>query len=96
MKKLIITAVCTAAILPNLIQGIQSEREHKQDQREAMLEQCFISWCGANGYDYWSMQRSEREAIAADVWSESDEYQEAQDSIDRVLRDRVINYMLDK
>lgn len=94
MKKLLLLSILLVPAVPCFLAGIDTTKTMNDDRRAAMMEQCFIQWCGRNGYDYHALTRSERETLYLDVWSELDEYQEAQDSIDQVMSDRVINYML--
>ena len=94
MKKIAVIAVTIAAAVPSLLFGIDTTERMNQDRRDVMLRERFISYCQVNGVDYYALTNSEREVYYLDVWAETDDYQEAQDSIDRVLSDRVKNYIL--
>lgn len=94
MKKFAIIAATIAASVPGIINGLDTERTINQDNRDAMLRERFISWCAAEGYRLDTMSENASETLWLDVWAKTEDYQAAADSIDRVLRDRKINYFL--
>lgn len=94
MKKLLLLAALLLPAVPSFLAGINTTNQMSDDRRAAMLEQRFICWCSANGYSYYTMQRSERERLYLDVWSELDDYQAAQDSIDSVFSAQRRDYLL--
>ena len=85
MKKLVISAITLIAILPSLCAGIDTDKRIREDRRNAMLEERFEKWCYLNGHNYAAMTAYERDVLAGDVWIETDDFQMASDSIDKVL-----------
>lgn len=94
MKKFAIIVAAIAASVPGFINGLDTERTINQDNRDAMLRERFFSWCAAEGYRLDTMSENASETLWIDVWAETEDYQAAADSIDRVLRDRKISYFL--
>ena len=50
-----------------------------------MLEPRFQKWCIANGYEYHNMTTKQLDVIWGDMWSETDDFMNAVDSVDSVL-----------
>lgn len=85
MKKILILAVLALPCLPSLIAGVESQKETNETRRDKMLNQRFEAWCNANGYDYYGISENDSETLWVDFWMETEDYQNAVDSIDEVL-----------
>lgn len=85
MKKLLLLAVLLAPCVPSFIVGMESQIETNRERKLQMLEPRFRSWCLANGYDYYNMTTKELDVVWGDVWSETDDFMFACDSVDSVL-----------
>lgn len=85
MKKILLLAVLLLPCVPSLVAGIQSQRESSRERKLQMLEPRFKKWCLANGYSYYNLSKAELDVIWGDVWSETDDFINAIDSVDSVL-----------
>jgi len=85
MKKLVLLAALLAPCVPSLLAGIDSQNETVQAKRDSMLSERFEIWCSASGYNCHSMSETEKNNLWDDFWSETDDYLNACDSIDRVI-----------
>lgn len=85
MKKIALLAVLLLPCVPSLIAGIQSQRETNREKKLQMLEPRFQKWCIANGYDYYNMTTKQLDVVWGDMWSETDDFCAAVDSVDSVL-----------
>lgn len=94
MKKLLLLSILLVPAVPCFLAGIDTTKTMNEDNRDAMLRERFISWCAAEGYRLDTMSENASETLWLDVWAETEDYQAAADSVDRVLRERKINYFL--
>lgn len=94
MRKLLFIAAVIAAIAPGLLAGVDTEKSRIQDQRAAMLRERFFSWCNVNGYRLDTMSENASETLWIDVWAETEDYQNAADSVDSVIKAQQINNIL--
>lgn len=85
MKKILLLAVLLLPAVPSLMVGIKSQSMTNQERRDQALNERFHRWCDKEGYDYYGMTEDASEVLWLDVWSETDDYQEALDSIDNEL-----------
>lgn len=85
MKKILLLAVLLLPCLPSMMVGVESQTQTTQERREKMLNARFREWCNREGYDYLGMTENEGEQLWCDVWMESEDYDNAVDSIDNVL-----------
>lgn len=85
MKKILLLAVLLLPAVPSLMVGIKSQSMTNQERRDQALNERFHRWCDQEGYDYYGMTEDASEVLWLDVWSETDDYQEALDSIDNEL-----------
>ena len=86
MKKLILLVALLAPCVPSLVYGIQSQRDTNRERKLQMLEPRFAKWCIANGYPYYNMTTKQLDVIWGDMWSETDDFMFACDSVDSILR----------
>lgn len=85
MKKLVLLVALLIPCVPSFILGVKSQLDTTNDRRTAMLEERFATWCESSGYSYGTMSEAERNNMYDDFWSETDDYLNACDSIDKVL-----------
>lgn len=85
MKKLLLLVVLTLPCLPTFILGIADQCEFDEQKRDKLMLERFEQWCRTNGYDLNSMSEDEGETLWMDVWSETDDYESALDSVDAVM-----------
>ena len=85
MKKILLFAVLLAPCMPSLMLGIESQVKTNEERKLELLEQRFRTWCLANGYDYHNMTTKQLDVVWGDMWSETDDFMFACDSVDSVL-----------
>lgn len=85
MKKILLLAVLLLPAVPSLMVGIKSQSMTNQERRDQALNERFHRWCDQEGYDYYGMTENQSEQLWCDVWMESEDYDNAVDSIDNVL-----------
>jgi hypothetical protein len=85
MKKLLALAILLLPCVPSFIVGCKSQVETTENRRAALMEQRFISWCKAQGYTPAIIPQHQLDVLYFDVWSETDDYTNALDSVDSVL-----------
>ena len=86
MKKILLLAVLLLPCVPSLVAGIQSQRESNRERKFQMLKPRFQKWCLANGYSYYNLSKAKLDVIWGDIWSETDDFMFACDSVDSILR----------
>ena len=86
MKKLVLLVALLAPCVPSLVYGIQSQSDTNRERRLALLEPRFQKWCLQNGYDYYNMTTKQLDVVWGDMWSETDDFMFACDSVDSILR----------
>lgn len=86
MKKILLLAVLLLPCVPSLVAGIQSQRDHNRERKLQMLEPRFERWCLANGISYYNLTTKELDVVWGDQWSETDDFINAVDSVDSILR----------
>lgn len=85
MNKIALIAAFLLPCLPSLIMGIESQKAHDKERKIELLEPRFERWCLANGIGYYNLSTKELDIIWNDQWSETDDFCEAVDSIERVI-----------
>ena len=93
MKKIILLAVLLLPAVPSLVAGIESQSETTDIRREKLLNECFHRWCDAEGHNLEAMSENDGETLWVDVWMNTDDYQEAVDSVDGVLRSEKLSHI---
>lgn len=85
MKKILVLAVLLLPAIPSFIVGVESQVNHNKERKLELLEPRFRTWCLANGYDYHNMTTKQLDVVWGDMWSETDDFMFACDSVDSVL-----------
>lgn len=86
MKKILLLAVLLLPCVPSLVAGISSQAETNRERRLQMLEPRFQKWCLANGISYYNLTTKELDVVWGDQWCETDDFINAVDSVDSILR----------
>ena len=85
MKKLMLLAILLLPCVPTFVLGVIDQKEFNQQKREQLMEERFEKWCLNNGFAYAALSKDDADRLWDDVWSETDDYLNALDSIDAVM-----------
>lgn len=85
MKKLMLLAILLLPCVPSLVLGVIDQKEFNERKREELLTERFETWCRNNGFNLAVISKEQADVIWDDVWSETDDYESALDSVDAVM-----------